>query len=1018
MRGSFAESTLEDQPSHDETPGNSSTESSIPRDDEDVMDIEAKEYDSESPFVPSANRILGEAIAKKSEPKRPSLAGRHRYASSYRFFSNTYLSRQSEITNIFSEDLNSGAEFCFEKTYPSAPNPTVRLAGAGHISLPVNSRDVLAIKEHSRPVEFGSLGTANAADAWKMKAPKVAFDSPAWSVFLQRVVEDVCKALAIEFAHSTSLRLAEAMASRKELNVFTSWKTSLFDRGTPRKIVHLLDHKYSEAKLTENGLEGRDAYSVSVLKDIAQKSGFKLLLAHLELAAWGDPSCGPVPKWGRKQYCQSGNDGGREQVEGTDPSRLEFKDPLDADYELELSQLRTLDGTPLKDRVDLEEMLSPIGMKAVESIPGDLTGALKQGKPDCIEYSEGESTLLAGTLCRSFRRSVLIICPSERYSAFIYGKFSSKDALDALRSSSLANPTTQEMTFVDCVFGSDDECSNPELQDVLQVVTTNGRLPRMGGIDRIQRKGLLSARLSLPFDGVTRSVCCIMKNEKGRSARIQFAFAACRELKAAGLSTSWILKALQTEIKTITDLGLTELDVLVRTIVGAGGMQAVENSALPALTNKSDPGRNVTVVCDLQQGLDLKEDGLVPREEREHAERTINTILSSTINDWKPFAVEWEERSVGMFTYAPRVAHPPSADMAINLIKAAMETKSVALTETLTQKLMAIPERDDFFEIDPKDAFRLIVLPTLSQITQSLESELPEASLVKAVHQLKRGLSNVFVEQKDWGLLVSHFCKSQHDLSPYKELCRQLGIWMNESSDQDFKKRSGKLSSTFSRRPRMIAKVNIFTLYAVSSGWSSFLAIFARVAEQAASLVVQRSPGFVISSLGQFGQSLAGQGQGPIQKALGPMPAGVESVASATDRISCACKDCVQVKSYFQHSSHYERRLNQIGHFPIATGWCVGKRSVRSPYQACGSDKGVHSNRHLHLDAKSDGTIQSLVWLAKKREGLRALQTITQDEATLKWVKTSIDGFWLLFTPTTSMLRYLEALSKGRNQPP
>ncbi|KAG8897989.1 hypothetical protein FRC01_011074, partial [Tulasnella sp. 417] len=549
--------------------------------------------------------------------------------------------------------------------------------------------------------------------------------------------------------------------------VLTSWTASLLDRGTPRKIVHLLEHKYSDTKLTEDGLEGRDAYIVSALKDtIAQNSGFKLLLAHVELSSRGHASCGPWQKWGRRQYLQSGDGNGREVVEGQNPLWLEFKDPLEVEYELELLQLRELDGTPLRDRVKLDEI------KAVESIPDDLTATLKGGKPDLTEYSESKNKSLTGSLFQSFRRSVLIICPSERYFTFIYDKAFSKDALGALRSSASAVPTAQELSLVGCVLGFRDEYSKPELQDVLQVVTTCAcrwgnfavwykamdACQGWDAINRIQQKGLLSALLSLPFDSATRSVCRVMTNEKRQSERILFAFAACRELKAKGLSTNWILKALQKEIKAITDLGLSELDVLVRTIAGAGGIQAVDDFVLPALAKKSNPERVVAVVRGLQQELDLEGNCLVAREERGHIERTINTLLSSTINDWNPYAVEREEPNAGIFgifSFAPRAAIPPSADVAIALIKAAMETKSAALIEILIEKLMAIPEPSDYFQITPKEAFRSIVLPTLKDITESSEREPPQGSLENAVRQVKRGLSNIALEQK--GLC-------QHDL--------------------------------------------------------------------------------------------------------------------------------------------------------------------------------------------------------------------------------------------------------------
>lgn len=74
------------------------------------------------------------------------------------------------------------------------------------------------------------------------------------------------------------------------------------------------------------------------------------------------------------------------------------------------------------------------------------------------------------------------------------------------------------MCFVDCVLGSDDDESDPPLQDVLKVVTTCAcrwgnfevwskamdARQGWGGIDAVGPQGLLSALLRLPFDSVTR----------------------------------------------------------------------------------------------------------------------------------------------------------------------------------------------------------------------------------------------------------------------------------------------------------------------------------------------------------------------------------------------------------------------------------------------------------------------------------------------------------------------------------
>lgn len=186
--------------------------------------------------------------------------------------------------------------------------------------------------------------------------------------------------------------------------------------------------------------------------------------------------------------------------------------------------------------------------------------------------------------------------------------------------------------------------------------------------------------------------------------------------------------------------------------------------------------------------------------------------------------------------------------------------------------------------------------------------------------------------------LVSHFCKSQRDLLIYKELCRQLGIWMNESSDQDFKDAIRQnikhllMTAANDRKSQYfhsMSSVETVLKLCGELGVAELCShIFARVAKQVAPLVVQRSPDFVISSLGQFGQWLAEQGYGPMypsfpelsrlvvttwrEKVLGPMPDGVGPL-SATDGISCTCQDCAEVKSYLQHSSPYEKRLDQIG---------------------------------------------------------------------------------------------------------
>lgn len=174
-------------------------------------------------------------------------------------------------------------------------------------------------------------------------------------------------------------------------------------------------------------------------------------------------------------------------------------------------------------------------------------------------------------------------------------------------------------------------------------------------------------------------------------------------------------------------------------------------SILPELKTGSRPRCNAITACRLQRELNhVDKSELLLRQEHARAKRAINDLLSNAASNWKPFVVERPITTGSMvFSLAPAAAQQPSSDLAIELIKAAVETKSVDIIETLTQKLMAIPERGDYFAVSPRDAVRLIVLPTLQATVGYLKDNPPEESLSGVLRQLKRGLSQVLLEYRD-----------------------------------------------------------------------------------------------------------------------------------------------------------------------------------------------------------------------------------------------------------------------------
>lgn len=191
--------------------------------------------------------------------------------------------------------------------------------------------------------------------------------------------------------------------------------------------------------------------------------------------------------------------------------------------------------------------------------------------------------------------------------------------------------------------------------------------------------------------------------------------------------------------------------------------------------------------------------------------------------------------------------------------------------------------------------------------------------------------------------LVPQFCKLHHDLSAYEAFCQQLGVWKNEFSDPELretidnsikhllKTAANNSKSQYTHAPLLVERILKLCAQVGVVDFCSY--IFSRLAEQAATVVTQHADNYVIASLGTFRRWLLEQGHGPQyasfpelaravvsawrKKALGPMPAGVTSLLSAINAITCACQHCAQVESYLWVLNPYEKRLNQIGRVNI-----------------------------------------------------------------------------------------------------
>ncbi|GBE89811.1 hypothetical protein SCP_1701360 [Sparassis crispa] len=113
---------------------------------------------------------------------------------------------REDFRDILAGDLAFKGTFAFNRTYPDAPNPILNLDHLGTVGLPLSVREAEAIKSQAEQAPFGkgerTVIDKTVRDTWEMDAKQVRFDSPAWNLFLDRVVQEVCAELGVNIAAS------------------------------------------------------------------------------------------------------------------------------------------------------------------------------------------------------------------------------------------------------------------------------------------------------------------------------------------------------------------------------------------------------------------------------------------------------------------------------------------------------------------------------------------------------------------------------------------------------------------------------------------------------------------------------------------------------------------------------------------------------------------------------------------------------------------------------------------------
>lgn len=86
------------------------------------------------------------------------------------------------MTEILTGEIEFAGAFSFNKTYPAAPNPVLKIDGLGTIGLPLSVRDAAGIKSCSDQAPFGkaeqTIVDKSVRDTWEVDASKVASHFP------------------------------------------------------------------------------------------------------------------------------------------------------------------------------------------------------------------------------------------------------------------------------------------------------------------------------------------------------------------------------------------------------------------------------------------------------------------------------------------------------------------------------------------------------------------------------------------------------------------------------------------------------------------------------------------------------------------------------------------------------------------------------------------------------------------------------------------------------------------------
>jgi hypothetical protein len=174
--------------------------------------------------------------------------------------------------------------------------------------------------------------------------------------------------------------------------------------GEPRKLVYLLEHRYTQAALSFAGLKGADAARAAVLKEAAARVGCALHLGivHIEESGWAEYSGGGYHSRGRSYRGRNEDDETEDNLDDAgDDEDFEIGEVCDGRYFI----------AEWRDASDRPVAFGEIPLEDDEVLP---VGALNDAKPDEQHFAEATGNEGA-SFERTYLRAGLVLWPQERF---------------------------------------------------------------------------------------------------------------------------------------------------------------------------------------------------------------------------------------------------------------------------------------------------------------------------------------------------------------------------------------------------------------------------------------------------------------------------------------------------------------------------------------------------------------------------------------------------------------------------